>query len=194
MRSRSCYKNREELHLVFLLAFPRTQVIFQEPPMLSESTLQMQISFNHPVIISSFPYLPKLFSLENPQEPTLCRSLSLSPSVITGNKKRGGWVYSHWIVLVRARLLWHWKQWAYGTPSPAMQYSERCYIIHPSFFLCFWRAILKVSQFDNFNLIWQACEAASAKNLDGLALQLLTGRVDIGMIMRHTLFSKEWMN
>lgn len=48
----------------FFFALPRIPVIFQEPLMLSASTLQMQISFNHPPFPDRLlsPYLPKLFS------------------------------------------------------------------------------------------------------------------------------------
>lgn len=155
--------------------------------MLSESTLQIHISFNHRMIISS-PLISQSFSL---RKPTGAGTAPLT--VITGNRKRGGRVYRRCIVPVWAHsncsLVWDWKRWAYGTPSSAMQYSKRSYIIHLSF-LSFWRAILKVSLADPFNLMSLWSWSAKSWRL-GFATSRGTGWY---WDDNEALFSKEWMN
>lgn len=188
LRSRSCQKPDRSSILFIFFALPRTPVIFQEPLMLSESTLQMQIAFNHPVIVSS-PLISQSFSL---RKPTGADSAPLT--VITGNRKRAGRVYLRCIVAVWVHsnwcLVWAWKRWAYGTPSSAMQYSKRSYIIHLFFPLRFWRAILKVSLADPFNLTSLWSWSAKSWRL-GFETSHGTGWY---WDDNEALFSKEWMN
>lgn len=133
------------------------------------------------------PYLPKLFS-------KLTGANSAPLTAITVNKKMREWVYLHCILPVWTNsnwcLVWDWNRWAYGTPSSAMQYSKRSYIIH-LFFSVFGEPSSKCQR--QTLLIWHACEAG-VQNLDGLALQLLVGWVDIGMIMRHSFQKNGWIN
>lgn len=126
------------------------------------------------------------------------KAFPLEPCLHSNNSelKRGCWVYLHCILAEWTRnsnwcFVWDWNRRAYGTPSSAMQYSKRSYIIHLLFplFLRSHPQSVTVWLF----LIWQACEAG-VQNHDGLALQLLVGRVDIGMIMRHSFQKNGWIN
>lgn len=134
-------------------------------------------------------YLPQRLD----QKPSVVGTAALPATM--GTRQTGELVYLGCIVPVWEHasccLVWAWKWRAYGTPFSALQYSKRSYIIHlfsPHFFgelssKCHWQTLL----------IWQVCEAA-VQNLDGLASQLLVGRVDIGMIMRYSFEKNEWIN
>lgn len=86
-------------------------------------------------------------------------------------------------------LVWAWKWRAYGTPSSAMQYSKRSYIIH-LFSLFFWRAFLKVSLASPFNLTSLWSRSVKSWRL-GLATSHGTGWY---WNDNEVVFWKEWIN
>lgn len=137
-----------ECHLIFLCISEKTPVILVHQ-MLSESTLQIQILLNQHLIISS-PLLlsPKAFLLEDPQEP------ALQPHSDKGIGKGGKSLPPlHRASVSTFQVLSCLRVETMGIWDTILHYAIFKEILHnSSLFLSFWRAILKVSLADPFNL------------------------------------------
>lgn len=155
--------------------------------MLSLFMPKIQISFHHCMIVSS-AVISQSFWFRNPSVVG-----TATPPATIGTRQTGEPVYLSCIVPVWEHasccLVWAWKWRAYGTPSSAMQYSKRSYIIH-LFPPLFWRAFLKVSLADPFNLTSLWSRSAKSWRL-GFAPSRGTGWY---WNDNEVVFWKEWMN